>query len=172
MFYVGQSMCVLLVCIHISHIVRGRISMIQMRQKSFKKFKPRLLFPFNHSYPCPHAFDSYEILSDPDSRAAYDAGGMDGLRAGAGMGDMDDIFAQFFAGSGGFSFGFDLGGGGRPRTKGSDSVHQHQVTLEDLYNGKSVKLNMEKDVVCDVCKGRVFFLLDILFTHPLSQYRR
>ncbi|KAK7454465.1 hypothetical protein VKT23_011221 [Stygiomarasmius scandens] len=98
---------------------------------------------------------AYEILSDPDSRAAYDAGGMDGLRGGAGTGDMEDIFAQFFGGggAGGFSFGFDLGGGGRARTKGADSVHHYQVTLEDLYNGKSVKLNMEKDVVCDVCKG-------------------
>jgi len=129
--------------------------MIPVHQKSFKKSRPRSSFLRTDHFSYFDLFDSYEILSDPDSRAAYDAGGMDGLRGGAGTGDMEDIFAQFFGGggAGGFSLGFDLGGGGRARTKGADSVHHYQVTLEDLYNGKSVKLNMEKDVVCDVCKG-------------------
>jgi len=69
---------------------------------------------------------------------------------------MDD-FAQFFqqAGPGFFGFDFDMGGGGaqaRPR-KGKDAVIPHEVTLEELYNGKSVKLNMEKEIVCGLCSG-------------------
>lgn len=100
-----------------------------------------------------HLYTRYEILSDSQSRAAYDAGGMDGLNASNGMPGMNDIFAQFFAG-GGNSFGFDFGPGhgGRRRGKGDD-VLNYDVTLEDLYNGKSVKMNMEKEVVCVLCKG-------------------
>ena len=92
-------------------------------------------------------------MSDSQSRAAYDSGGMDGLNPTNGMPGMNDLFAQFFAGNGA-SFGFDFGpgNGGRRRGKGDD-VLNYDVTLEDLYNGKSVKMNMEKEVVCALCKG-------------------
>ncbi|KAJ7593544.1 hypothetical protein C8J56DRAFT_931326 [Mycena floridula] len=89
---------------------------------------------------------AYEILSDPDSRAAYDHGGMEGL-SGGGPPGMDDIFQQFF------SFGFDFGGGGPSRRNKQDSVIPYDVTLEDLYNGKHVKMNMEKEIECGTCKG-------------------
>jgi len=64
-----------------------------------------------------------------------------------------DIFAEFFGGGG--IFGFDFGSRSRPsqRHKGEDSVIPYDVTLEDLYNGKTVKMNMEKEVVCSGCKG-------------------
>ena len=99
---------------------------------------------------------SYEILSSPESREAYDAYGLDGLNGPGGPGGMDaaDIFAELFTG-GGFSFGFDYGHGGshRHRTRGDDSVIPYDVTLEELYNGKIVKMNMEKEAVCGTCKG-------------------
>lgn len=98
----------------------------------------------------------YEILSDSNKRAAYDAGGMDGLTGrggGAGM-DPADIFAQMFGQQFAFDFGPQMRGGGR--RGGEDSVIPHKVTLEDLYNGKSIKMNMEKEVVCSVCKGYGF----------------
>ena len=84
--------------------------------------------------------------------------GVSGKRGGPGPGGFDpaDIFAELFGGGPGVRFGFDFGGppGSRPRrTKGEDSVIPYNVTLEDLYNGKSVKMNMEKEVVCNVCKG-------------------
>ncbi len=79
---------------------------------------------------------------------------MAGLRGGGSAG-MDDLFSQFFSSSS-FGFEFDLGGGAsRRRTKGQDSIISYDVTLEDLYNGKAVKMNMEKDVVCGICKGYV-----------------
>ena len=82
---------------------------------------------------------------------------MDGLSGPGGPGGMDaaDLFSQFFA-SGNPMFGFDFGpdvGSGRRKGKGEDSVIPYEVTLEDLYNGKSVKMNMEKEVVCGSCKG-------------------
>ncbi|TRM66449.1 hypothetical protein BD626DRAFT_487788 [Schizophyllum amplum] len=100
---------------------------------------------------------AYEILTDPQSRAAYDRGGMAGLNGGPGGGpggmDAADLFAQFFEGSGMF---FDFAGGpgmGRRKGKGEDSVIPYDVTLEDLYNGKTVQMNIQKEVLCGVCKG-------------------
>ncbi|PPQ68226.1 hypothetical protein CVT26_005759, partial [Gymnopilus dilepis] len=95
---------------------------------------------------------AYEILSDGNKRAVYDAHGIEGLSGPGGGGhgmDAEEIFAQFF---GHQMFGFDFGPDAR-RSKGENSVIPHEVTLEDLYNGKSVKMNMEKEVVCSVCKG-------------------
>ncbi|KAF8907328.1 hypothetical protein CPB84DRAFT_1768933 [Gymnopilus junonius] len=95
---------------------------------------------------------AYEILSDGNKRAVYDTHGMEGL-SGPGSGghgmEAEEIFAQFF---GRQMFGFDFGPDAR-RGKGEDSIIPHEVTLEDLYNGKSIKMNMEKEVVCAVCKG-------------------
>jgi len=82
---------------------------------------------------------------------------MDGLSGPGGLDGMDaaDLFSQFFA-PGNPMFGFDFGpdiGSGRRKGKGEDSVIPYEVTLEDLFNGKSVKMNMEKEVVCGQCKG-------------------
>jgi DnaJ family protein A protein 2 len=65
--------------------------------------------------------------------------------------DPGDIFAELFGDS--FQFGF-MGGPPRPR-KGQDSIIPYDVTLEDLYNGKSVKMNMEKEIICTTCQGWV-----------------
>ncbi|KAF8623722.1 hypothetical protein AX17_007419 [Amanita inopinata Kibby_2008] len=96
---------------------------------------------------------AYEILNDSQSREIYDRYGMDGLSKTAGPGmDANDLFAQFFGG--GFSFDSAPGTSfGRGRRKGQDSVIPYEVSLEDLYNGKSVKVNMEKEAVCGQCKG-------------------
>ncbi|KIM84281.1 hypothetical protein PILCRDRAFT_68322 [Piloderma croceum F 1598] len=102
---------------------------------------------------------AYEILNDPNTREVYDSYGMAGLAGPGGAGpqgmNADDLFAQFF-GTAGASFGFDFGpgsGGPNRKRKGQDEVVPYDVTLEDLYNGKTVKINMEKDVTCGVCKG-------------------
>ena len=51
-------------------------------------------------------------------------------------------------------FGFDFGhGGGFGPKKPRDEIIPYEVSLEDLYNGKSVKMNMEKEVECGTCKG-------------------
>lgn len=88
-----------------------------------------------------------EILCDPEKRKAYDKYGLAGLEGQGGEGhSADDIFSMFF------------GGGGRrgpsgPQ-KGEDIVHQIKASLEDLYNGKTTRLAINRNKLCEACEGR------------------
>ena len=123
-------------------------------QRSYYVLSPRLRFFFKSVTQT-----SYEILSDPNSREIYDREGVDGFAGPGGHSggmspDPADVFAQFFGGGATF---FDFAGGpGSSRRKGEDTEIPYQVTLEDLYNGKSVKMNMEKEVICGTCNGLVY----------------
>lgn len=82
-------------------------------------------------------------------------GGAGGFGFGGGM-SQEEMFAQLFGGGGGGFFGGPMGGGpGGPtrNRKGEDISHNLNVTLEDLYNGKTTKLSLEKNVVCGLCTG-------------------
>ncbi|CAO3675290.1 hypothetical protein G6F56_008285 [Rhizopus delemar] len=75
------------------------------------------------------------------------------------MGGMnaEDLFSQLFGGGGGAG-GFFGGGGGRrgpqgPR-RGKDMMHQLKVSLEDLYLGKTSKLALQKNLLCNKCDGK------------------
>ncbi|KAG9326958.1 hypothetical protein KVV02_001908 [Mortierella alpina] len=106
---------------------------------------------------------AYETLSDPESREMYDRYGEDGPGGAGGFGfsggmSQEEMFAQMFGG--GFFGGMPgEGGPGGPRSrtrKGEDINHNLNVTLEDLYNGKTTKLSLEKNVVCGLCSGSKF----------------
>jgi DnaJ homolog subfamily A member 2 len=101
---------------------------------------------------------AYEILYDDEKRHLYDTHGMSAFdpARGSGMGgdvDFDDILSHMFGmGMGGPpppGFG---GGPMRPR-KGRDEEKKYEVTLEELYKGKTTKFASTKNVVCSACKG-------------------
>ncbi|XP_050768562.1 dnaJ homolog subfamily A member 1 isoform X3 [Gymnogyps californianus] len=90
---------------------------------------------------------AYEVLSDPKKRDLYDKGGEQAIKeggSGGGFGSPMDIFDMFF------------GGGGRMQRerRGKNVVHQLSVSLEDMYNGATRKLALQKNVICDKCEGR------------------
>jgi len=57
--------------------------------------------------------------------------------------------AAGFEAAGGFDMPHDRG----PR-KGKDLIHKVNVTLEDLYKGKTTKLALTKHVICAKCNGK------------------
>ncbi|XP_064356946.1 dnaJ homolog subfamily A member 1-like isoform X1 [Dromaius novaehollandiae] len=90
---------------------------------------------------------AYEILSDQKKRDLYDKGGEQAIKEGgssSSFGSPMDIFDMFF------------GGGGRMQRerRGKNVVHQLSVSLEDMYNGATRKLALQKNVICDKCEGR------------------
>ena len=108
------------------------------------------------------AAEAYDVLSNPDKRARYDQfghAGMDGAGAGFGGGfggggfTMEDIFSQFGDIFGG---GFGFGGGGRARqhtNRGSDIRIRVSLTLDEIANGVTKKLKLNKNITCDACGG-------------------
>ncbi len=101
--------------------------------------------------------EAYSILSDPDQRAVYDRLGWGGLGATAG-GTGGDPFAGFGFGDIFSSiFGDFFGGGTSSRSRRQSSGRSIRIvipiTFEEAASGIEKKVDVKKNVVCDVCKG-------------------
>jgi DnaJ family protein A protein 2 len=102
---------------------------------------------------------AYEILSDEEKRHLYDAHGMAAFNGsgGPGMGGevhMEDILNMFGMGGGIPGMGGMPGMGGRRKMRRSpDENQKYEVTLDDLYKGKTVKFSSTKNVICSKCSG-------------------
>lgn len=110
------------------------------------------------------AAEAYEILSDSDSRAAYDRYGFDGLK-GRPMTDFDhvgfaDLFNIFFGGGMFDSVLRDVGGrgpwgtaGGAAPLRGNDAEVTIDLELKEAVFGTKREVKVKADVACDACAG-------------------
>lgn len=96
---------------------------------------------------------AYDVLKDPQRRAAYDRFGHAAFQNGGGgrgpqsdFGDIGDIFETIF--------GSAFGGASRQRAqRGADLRYDMEITLEDAFHGKQTEIEIEVSVACDTCKG-------------------
>lgn len=103
--------------------------------------------------------EAYEMLSDPQKRAAFDQyghAGVDpnGMGGGGGFGgghpfgdNFGDIFGDIFGGRG------QQQRGGPQVYRGSDLRYTMEVTLEDAAHGKVTQIRVPSWDSCDVCHG-------------------
>ena len=130
---------------------------------------------------CEHRFkecnEAYEVLRDPDKRAAYDRFGHQGVASAAGGGfdangfpDLSDILNEMFGFGEVFSSGTRQQRKSRPQ-RGEDVRYDLEVSFEDSMRGLAVDIQVPRLEECGRCKGKGAEPEDGVVTCPMCRGR-
>jgi molecular chaperone DnaJ len=110
--------------------------------------------------------EAYDVLKDPDKKAAYDRfghaafdGGMaGGARAGGygarpGQGDFASAFSDVFEDLFGDFMGGQRGATRSRASRGSDLRYNLKITLEETFAGLTKQITVPSSVACSGCNG-------------------
>lgn len=105
--------------------------------------------------------EAYDVLKNPQTRAAYNQYGHAAFESGRGGGSggfdsafnnasVSDIFEDLFS---------DFMGGGRrsggdSRQRGGDLAYDLDISLEDAFRGKNSHINFHTQKPCNQCQGK------------------
>ena len=125
-------------------------------RRAFRKLAFKYHPDHNHNDAAGEKFkevnEAYEVLTDPDKRAAYDRfghGGAEGLYGrgfeGVDFGGFGDIFDAFFGGV--------TTAARRAPQRGADLYYNIGITLEEAALGCQKEINILRTEHCSLCQG-------------------